>query len=156
MVPHKPHSSNVTTDDKVMIMEDLGRPNEPTVQVEDTGLVRRLPVIAPEFVNPLSLRLKRDPLSIARKMSPTDNPWLTKLHAEWVGKILYNGGYFRVVDVKFVPNKNNNRYPCWEATTEPVCRENGNFIVHDRNLTTGPDGLRVVLKSSLVGFALAE
>jgi hypothetical protein len=69
MEPHKPQSSNVTTDDKVkylialltlMIMEDLGRPNEPTVQVEDTGLVRRLPVISAEFVNPLSLRLKRD------------------------------------------------------------------------------------------------
>jgi hypothetical protein len=166
MEPHKPQSSNVTTDDKVkyliallklMIMEDLGRPNEPTVQVEDTGLVRRLPVISAEFVNPLSLRLKRDQeAAIARKMSPTDNPWLTKLHAEWVGKILYDGGHFRVVDVKFVPNKNNNRYPCWEATTEPIFRENGNFIVHDRNLTTGPDGMRVVLKSSLVGFALAE
>jgi hypothetical protein len=89
-------------------------------------------------------------------MSPTDNPWFTKLQAEWVGKILYDGGHFCVVHIKFVPNKNNNRYPCWEATTEPVFLENGEYTVHNRHVTTGQDGTRVVLKSSLVGFALAE
>ena len=71
-----------------MTLEDLGRPNEPKVQVEDTGLVRRLPVISTTFLNPLSIRLKREQeTDIARKMSPIDNPWLTQLHAEWVGKI---------------------------------------------------------------------
>jgi hypothetical protein len=148
MEPHKPQSDNFTTDDKVkyliallklMMIEDFGRPNEPTVQVEDTGLVPRLTVISAEFVNPLSLLLKRDQeTTIALKMLPTDNPWLTKLHAEWVGKTLYDGGYFCVMDVKFVPNKNNNRYPCWEATTEPVFRDNGEYIVHDRKSQRDP------------------
>ncbi len=89
-------------------------------------------------------------------MAPTDNPWLTSLQAEWVGKILYDGGYFRVVQVQYVPNQGNNRYPCWEATYEPVYFNNGQYVVHDRNVSVGQNGRRVILKSSLVGFALAE
>jgi hypothetical protein len=89
-------------------------------------------------------------------MAPTDNPWLTSLQAAWVGKILYDGGYFRVVQVQYVPNQGNNRYPCWEATSEPVFYNNGQYVVHDRNVAVGKNGRRVTLKSSLVGFALAE
>ena len=166
MEPHKPLSGTVTSGDKVsyltsllklMITEDLSRLDQPTVEAEDTGLVRRLPVIAPQFANPLSLRLKRiQEADIAKKMAPTDNPWLTSLQAEWVGKILYDGGYFRVVQVQYVPNKGNTRYPCWEATSEPVYYHNGAYVVHDRNVSVGQNGHRVTLKSSLVGFALAE
>jgi hypothetical protein len=89
-------------------------------------------------------------------MSPIDNPWLTQLHAEWVGKILYDGGYFRVVDILYVPNKGDNRYPCWEATSQPVFLHNEEYVVHDRNFTLASDGTRITLKSSLVGFAFAE
>ena len=166
MEPHKPISGTVTSGDKVnyltsllklMITEDLSRLDQPTVEAEDTGLVRRLPVIAPQFANPLSLQLKRNQeADIAKKMAPTDNPWLTSLQAEWVGKILYDGGYFRVVQVQYVPNKGNTRYPCWEATSEPVYYHNGAYVVHDRNVSVGQNGHRVTLKSSLVGFALAE
>ena len=166
MEPHKPISGTVTSGDKVkyltsllqlMITEDISRHDQPTVEAEETGLVRRLPVIAPQFANPMSLRLKRNQeADIAKKMAPTDNPWLTSLQAEWVGKILYDGGYFRVVQVQYVPNKGNNRYPCSEATSEPVYFNNGEYVVHDRNVSVGQNGHRVTLKSSLVGFALAE
>jgi hypothetical protein len=166
MEPHKPIAGTVTSGDKVnyltallklMIAEDLTREEQPTVKAEETGLVRRLPVIAPQFANPLSLRLKRtQETDIAQIMAPTDNPWLTSLQAEWVGKILYDGGYFRVVQVQYVPNQCNNRYPCWEATSEPVYFNNGQYVVHDRNVSVGQNGRRVTLKSSLVGFALAE
>ena len=163
---HKPTSETVTSGDKVnyltsllklMITEDLSRQDLPTVDAEETGLVRRLPVIAPQFANPLSLRLKRlQDADIAKQMAPTDNPWLTSLQEAWVGKILYDGGYFRVLNVQYVPNKNNNRYPCWEVTTEPVYLLNGDYIVHDRNVSVSQNGRRITLKSSLVGFALAE
>ncbi len=33
---------------------------------------------------------------------------------------------------------------------------NGHYVVHDRNVSVGQNGRRVTLKSSLVGFALAE
>ncbi len=89
-------------------------------------------------------------------MASTDDPWLTKLHAEWVGKVLYDDGYFRVVDILYVYSKGNNRHPCWEATSEPVYLHNGEFAVHDRNATIASDGTRITLKSSLVGFAHAE
>jgi hypothetical protein len=112
---------------KLMITEDLTRQDQPTVEAEETGLVRRLPVIAPQFANPLSLCLKRiQEVDIAKKMAPTDNPWLTSLQAEWVGKILYDGGYFRIVQVQYVPNKGNNRYPCWKQNLNPSTSTTGN------------------------------
>ena len=55
-----------------------------------------------------------------------------------------------------MPNKGNNRYPCWEATSEPVYLNNGDYVVHDRHVTVGPNGTRLTKKSSLTGFTLAE
>jgi hypothetical protein len=167
MLPPPNAQQRITTQDQIvylrellslMIAEDQGRTLQPTLQPEDTKLVRALPVISDSFVNPLSVRLKKEQEAYVRAMaSPTDNPWLVKLQDEYVGKILYDGGYYRVVIVQFVANKNSNRYPCWEATTEPVYKAgNGTFIVHDRHFAIGPDGSRTILKSSLVGFALAE
>jgi hypothetical protein len=113
MEPHKPPVGTLTTSDRlrylsslleVMMTEDLARAAEQTVTVEETGLVRRLPVISTSYVNPVSVRLKRlQETEIAQKMAPTDNPWLSTLEAAWVGKILYDGGYFRVVKVQSNP-----------------------------------------------------
>ncbi len=61
-----------------------------------------------------------------------------------------------MIAIQYVPNKHSNRYPCWEATAEPVYKDNGAFVVHHRHMSIGEDGSRNVLKSSLVGFALAE
>jgi hypothetical protein len=71
--------------------------------------------------------------------APKDNPWLAKLHTEYVGKILNDGGCFRVFDVLYVDNKGiRTRYPCWEATSEPVHQtDDGALVVHDRHLSTG-------------------
>jgi hypothetical protein len=104
-----------------MMTEDIARATEQSVTVEETGLVRRLPVISTCYVNPVSVRLKRlQETAIAQKMAPTDNPWLSTLEAAWVGKILNDGGYFRVVKVQSnplpFPNSNPdpspNPYPC--------------------------------------------
>ncbi len=54
MEPHKPSTGTLKTNDKIeylatllplMISEDNARLSEPTIAVEDTGLVRRLPVL---------------------------------------------------------------------------------------------------------------
>jgi hypothetical protein len=166
MEPHKRTTGTLKTTDKIeyltsllrlMILEDIARPSQPTIAVEDTGLVRRLPVLNDKFLNPLSRRLKSEQeTDIARKMSPTDNPCLTKLQAEWLGKILYDGGNYRIIAIQYVPNTGNTRYPCWEATSEPVYKENGEYIVHKRHVAIAEDGSNITLKSSLVGFALAE
>jgi hypothetical protein len=55
-----------------------------------------------------------------------------------------------------VPNKSNNRYPCWEATSEPVYLNSGDYVVHDRHVTVGPKETPLTKKSSLTGFVLAE
>ncbi len=48
-----------------------------------------------------------------------------------------------------------NVYPCWEATTEPVYKnDDGQFGVHTRHLLQSGDGTPKLLKSAEVGFAL--
>jgi hypothetical protein len=142
----------------IMIAEDSLRQLEPTLRPDETKLVRCLPVISERFLNPLALRLKTEQEAQVRALAtPKDNPWLRKLQDEYLGQILYDGGYFRVFAIQFVPNKNTNRFPCWEATTEPVFEdENGKFVVHDRHVSIGKDCTRTFLKSSMVGFALAK
>ena len=141
-----------------MIAEDLQRPLEATARAEDTQLVRKLPVISELFLNPESLRLKKLQESrIAAMVAPKDNPWVATLMEEYLGKILYDGGYFRVFAIQFVPNKGRNVFPCWEATTEPVYKdEAGEWVVHNRHLVVMKDGSRKLLKSAMEGFALAE
>ena len=56
-----------------------------------------------------------------------------------------------------VANKGRNVFPCWEATTEPVYKDDdGTFLVHRRHQATMEDGTTILLKSAEVGFALAE
>jgi hypothetical protein len=89
-----------------MIGEDLLRPLEPTARPEDQKLVRQLPVISERYVNPESIRLKQlQEASVASMASPKDNPWFDLLQVEYMGKILYDGGYFRVFAIQFNPNK---------------------------------------------------
>jgi len=142
----------------IMMAEDSMRELQPTMRPDENKLVRSLPVISEMFQNPEALRLKTEQEAQIRAMAmPKDNPWLAMFQNEYLNKILWDGGYFRVFAVQYVPNKNTNRYPCWEATTEPVFKDDhGDFVVHDRHVTIGKDGTRTLLKSSMVGFALAE
>ncbi len=132
-----------------MIAEDLKRPNETTAQVSDTKLVRRLPVISELFLNPRSHSLKTlQEERVVAMASPKEN----------LEKILFDAGeYFRVFTIQFVPNKGKNVFPCWEATTEPVVKDDeGKWGVHRRHLVTTDDGQTKLLKSAEVGFALAD
>ena len=142
----------------VMMAEDAQRPLEPTAQPQDAKLVRSLPVIVATFVNPRSTHLKklqRD--TVAALAQPEDNPWYTRLREEYLGRILWDGGLFRIFAIQYNANKGRNVYPCWEATTEPVYKDDdGTFLVHQRHQTTMEDGSKKLLKSAEVGFALAE
>jgi hypothetical protein len=142
----------------IMMAEDSMRELQPTMRPNENKLVRSLPLISETFQNPVALRLKTEQEAQIRAMvTPKDNPWLAKFQSEYLNKILWDGGYYRVFAVQYVPNKNTNRYPCWEATTEPVFKDDrGEFVVHDRHVSVGKDGTRTLLKSSMVGFALAE
>jgi hypothetical protein len=115
-------------------------------------------VVSHVYVNPVAVRLKAEQKARVKQLAaPEDNPWLAQLHQAYVGKILYDNGYFRVFDALYVPNTGSKTpYPCWEATTEPGFIEDGQFIVDERHLTSGADGKKILLKSSMVGFALAE
>jgi hypothetical protein len=165
--PHEDPAKKTTTTDRiaylirllrVMITEDHDRPLDPAAAFKDKKLIRQLPVVSEVYINPVSVRLKAEQEArVAKLAAPEDNPWLAQLYKEYVGKILYDNGYFRIFDVLYVPNKGSKtRYPCWEATTEPGFLEDGHFVVDERHRTTCADGKSIVLKSSMVGFALAE
>ena len=117
MNPFPNEEGKITTDMQItyltkllhlMINEDLLRPFEPTARLEDQKLVRRLPVLSEQHLNPESVRLKaRQESTVAAMASPKDNPWIARLQEEYMGKILYDGGYYRVFMIQFVPNKGN-------------------------------------------------
>jgi hypothetical protein len=142
----------------LMMNENATRPLHPTLGTATTNLVRTLPVVAEVFVNPLVVRLKGEQEALVQAMaSPKDNLWLMKLQQEFIGEVLYDGGYYRVFAVQYVPNKTSNRYTCWEATTKPVYEDDdGHFVVHERHFAIGPEGSRTLLKSLMIEFALAE
>ncbi len=77
----------------LMILEDSTRSNLPTTRPQDTGIVRRLPVISKAFVNPMSERMKAEQETrVANLMTPEDHSWYTKLYNEYYDKISYDGG----------------------------------------------------------------
>ena len=138
---------------RVMLAEDLQRPLEPTVRLEDTQLVRRLPVISVAYLNPESIRLKTlQEATVAAMAQPKDNPWFSRLSDEYLGKILCDRKvYYRVFAIQYVPNTGKNVFPCWEATTEPVHKqEDGQWVVHQRHLVHMEDGTTKLLKSAEV------
>jgi hypothetical protein len=141
-----------------MISEDNKHQREATAQPEDTKLIRNLPVISEIFLNPRSTHLKKlQESAVAAMAKPKDNPWYSLLAQEYLGKILWDGGFFRIFAIQFNANKGRNVFPCWEATTEPVFKDDdGSYIVHPRHLVTMDDGSTKLLKSAEVGFALAE
>jgi hypothetical protein len=147
MNPDPSSGTKVTTDMQIshlkrllylMISEDRERPLQATVGHGDTQLVRRLPVIAHAYMNPLSTRLKKLQETTVQNMSLSkENPLYDQIHKAYMGKILYDGGYYRVISIQFVPNKGKNVYPCWEAMTEPVYKNDaGHYVVHDRSSPT--------------------
>jgi hypothetical protein len=141
-----------------MIAEDLLRVQQRTVGFENTNLVRRLPVISEAYLNPLAIHFKKlQEEEIKEIAKPKDNPWYERLHREYMGKILYDRGCYRVISIQYVPNKGRNVFPCWEATTEPVSKNaNGEYVVPNKHLVATTDGSKKLLKSAEVGFALAE
>ncbi len=166
MYPFPNEGGKITTDMQItyltkllhlMINEDLLRPFEPTARPEEQKLVRRLPVLSEQHINPESVRLKQlQESTVAAMASPKDNPWIARLQEEYMGKILYDGGYYRVFMIHLTLQR-QKCLPCWEATTEPVYKDdNGAFVVHPRHLLQSVEGAPKLLKSAEVGFALAE
>ena len=167
MNPHSTNGNKTTTDEHiaylqrvlhVMIAEDLLRAQQRTVGFENTNLVRRLPVISEAYLNPLAIHFKKlQEEEIKDIAKPKDNPWYERLHREYMGKILYDRGCYRVISIQYVPNKGRNVFPCWEATTEPVSKNgSGEYVVPSKHLVPTTDGSKKLLKSAEVGFALAE
>jgi hypothetical protein len=85
----------------VMMVEDAQRPLEPTTQPQEAKLVRNLPVISETFLNPRSTHLKKlQQETVAALAQPKDNPWYTRLQEKYLGKILWDGGLFRVFSIE--------------------------------------------------------
>jgi hypothetical protein len=115
-------------------------------------------VISEHFLNSRSTHLKQlQQNTVAALAQPKDNPWYTQLLEEYLGEILWDGGLFRVFATQYNANKGRNVFPCWEATAEPVYKdEDETFVVRPRHQATMEDGSTILLKSAGAGFALAE
>jgi hypothetical protein len=163
MNPHPDTGKKTTLDEQiaylqrllyVMIEEDRHRDlqGQRTVGFENTQLVRRLPVISEAYLNPMAIHFKKLQEEEMRDLAkPQDNPWYARLHKEYMGKILYDRGCFRVISIQYVPNKGKNVFPCWEATTEPVAKNKaGEYVVMNKHLVTTVDGSKKLLKSAEV------
>jgi hypothetical protein len=110
-------------------------------------------VISELFLNPESVRLKNlQEATVATLAQPKDNPWYAKLVDEYMGKILYDRKtYYRVFAIQYDANVGKNVFPCWEATTEPVHKdEHGHFVLRARDLVVTNDGTKKLLKSAEV------
>jgi hypothetical protein len=96
-----------------MIAEDQQRRHQRTVGFENTKLVRRLPVISEAYLNPVAIHFKTlQEEEIKAMAQPKYNPWYARLHKEYIGKILYDRGCFRVISIQYVPNKQRKeRFP---------------------------------------------
>ncbi len=108
-----------------------------------------------KYLNPESSRLKKLQEDIVAAMAqPQDNPWYARLTAKYLGKIMYDQkAYYRVFAIQYVPNKGKNLFPCWEATTEPVYKNDaGDFVVHARHLVAASDGSTKLLKAAEVTY----
>jgi hypothetical protein len=103
-------------------------------------------------MNPVAIHLRKLQEDEIKDMAqPKDNPWYTRLHQEYMGKILYDRGCFRVISIQYVANKGKNVFPCWEATTEPVSKNvEGEYVVLPKNLVATSDGSKKLLKSAEV------
>jgi hypothetical protein len=89
-----------------MMAEDAQRPLEPAAQPQEAKLVRNLPVISETFLNPKSTHLKKlQQDTVAALAQPKDNPWYTRLHEEYLGKILWDGGLYPVFAIQYNANK---------------------------------------------------
>jgi hypothetical protein len=142
-----------------MISEDNKRQREATAQTDRRHQAyKKFTGNFGIFLNPRSTHLKKlQESAVAAMAQPKENPWYSLLTQEYLGKILWDGGFFRIFAIQFNANKGRNVFPCWEATTEPVFKDDGgSYIVHPRHLVTMDDGSTKLLKSAEVGFALAE
>ena len=96
-----------------MMAEDAQRSLDTAAQPQKAKLVRNLPVISETFVNPKSTHLKKlQQDTVTALAEPKDNPWYTRLKEEYLGKILWDGGLYRVFAIQYNANKGRNVFPC--------------------------------------------
>ena len=88
--------------------------------------MRILDPISQQHASAASARARRElEAKLAKKAAPTDDPILLELMAKYQGKHLYNfecdkPATYRVEEISYVENKNNQNPPCWEATCVEV------------------------------------
>jgi hypothetical protein len=135
-----------------MLAEDLQRPLEPTVRLEDTQLVRRLPEISVAYLNPESIKLKNlQEATVASLAQLKIIPGFQDSRTNTWERYCVTGRLIIASAIQYVPNTGKNVFPCWEATTEPVHKqEDGQWIVHQRYLVHIQDGTTKLLKSAEV------
>lgn len=124
--------------------------------------IRLLPSIAQEFTNPVAVAFKHEfSKKIADLATPIDDPVYIALHTQYSGAILYDNEtrasqkLFRIAAIQFVRSFASNRPSCWEATCEPVYRDqaSGSFVVPQEHKV---EGSNILLATALQGYALTE
>ena len=119
--------------------------SEETVQL--SGLLRTVPTLSHESVNPLALNAKVAlDKSITTAATQCDDPWLIFLEQQYLSKICFLSDIaarhklYRVAKISYWAS-NKDRFACWEATLEPVHLDGkGEPFVADDDEVVGPRG----------------
>ena len=126
------------------------------------NLARSLHAISAAHTTALSSDLKKGMLDkLAAASAPVDGGILVHLLGKYKGRLFYDyerdKKTFRVEDIKFVSNKTNANWPCWEATcVEVAMGEGGEWCVPSHHLVKDTAGLTAIKKKSYEGFGLVE
>ena len=119
--------------------------SEETVQL--SGLLRTVPTLSHESVNPLALNAKAAlDQSMTTAATQCDDPWLIFLEQQYLSKICFLSDIparhklYRIAKISYWAS-NNDRFACWEATLEPVHLDaKGEPFVADDDVVVGPRG----------------
>jgi hypothetical protein len=131
--------------------------------VQLSGLLRTVPTLSHESLNPLALNAKAAlDKTITTAATQCDDPWLIFLETQYLLKLCFLSDIaarhklYRVAKISYWAS-NKDRFACWEATLEPVHLDaTGEPFVADDDVVVGPRGLRLTKSASLLGYIVAQ
>jgi hypothetical protein len=147
----------------LMMKADSRRGALDTEAVALEGLLRTVPTLNVETTSAHALkRRKQLETEVCLEATQVDDPWLSFLTREYVGKICFlhdiaeRHKLYRVCNIAYWTST-KTRYANWEATLEPIhMTTSGEYYVADDDVVVGPKGIRITKSKVLLGYIVAQ
>jgi beta-phosphoglucomutase-like phosphatase (HAD superfamily) len=147
----------------LMMKADSRRGALDTEAVALEGLLRTVPTLNVETTSAHALkRRKQLETEVCLEATQVDDPWLSFLTREYVGKICFlhdiaeRHKLYRVCNIAYWTST-KTRYANWEATLEPIhMATSGEYYVADDDVVVGPKGIRITKSKVLLGYIVAQ